>query len=384
MNKKIIKEIFWLRALACLAVVTVHAVYTTLGHYEQRIGTFSEYILILLRFLAFFGTPAFVFISELLLSRSYPAGVPKGFFKKRVQFLLVPFLFMAVVYAVMLGNTWSETAERMLNNWFLAGFTGYFVLIIFQFYLLHVLLHKKLRTWPAKIVLPAALLINGAYLAFFNFSEPANIIFADQIWRSAHWLPFTGWIFYFTLGYYAGRNYEEFLALLHRKKKLFFALPAVSMLLLIALVRTDILTVVSSKRIDILLYTTGMIGVIFILASYRKTVPGFIMTINKYSFNIYLLHNIFLYNLPFIKFMHPIIYFAFTFCIGVAAPIFISRLLSDWKYTPYLIGKTLPAPKGHRVVKQLKNKVNTGSRSNGGYGRRRIIYGPQNGESSVR
>jgi hypothetical protein len=43
-----------------------------------------------------------------------------------------------------------------------------------------------------------------------------------------------------------------------------------------------------------------------------------------------------------------------------------------------------PAPKGHRVVKQLKNKVNTGSRSNGGYGRRRIIYGPQNGESSVR
>ncbi|WP_088035490.1 acyltransferase family protein [Evansella clarkii] len=384
MNKKIIKEAFWLRALACLAVVTVHAVYTTLGHYEQSIGTISEYTLILLRFLAFFGTPAFVFISELLLARSYPDRVPKGFFRKRVKFLLVPFLLMAVVYAVMLGNTWTETAERLFNNWFLAGFTGYFVLIIFQFYFLHVLLHKKLRNWPAKIVLPAALLINAAYLAFFNFSEPANIFFAEQIWSSAHWLPFTGWIFYFTLGYYAGRNYEKFLALLHRKKKLFFALPAVSMLLLIVFVRTDILTVVSSKRIDILLYTTGMISVIFILASYRKKVPGFIMTINKYSFNIYLLHNIFLYNLPFISFLHPIMYFAFAFCIGVAAPILISRLLSGWTYSPYLIGKTLPAPKGHKVKKQMRNSVTTGCRSYGGYSRRKTIYGPHNEESSAR
>ncbi|WP_269758464.1 acyltransferase family protein [Thalassobacillus sp. C254] len=69
-----------MRAIACLAVVVIHSVNITLTNYEHTVSQFEEYFLIAVRFAAFFGTPAFVFISELLLARSYPNKVPHGFF----------------------------------------------------------------------------------------------------------------------------------------------------------------------------------------------------------------------------------------------------------------------------------------------------------------
>lgn len=104
---RVINEIFWIRALACLAVAIIHSVNTTLMNYEDIISQPDNYILIAVRFAAFFGTPAFVFISEMLLAHVYPDNLPQGFFRKRIKYLLFPFIFIGIVFAFMLNQTWS-------------------------------------------------------------------------------------------------------------------------------------------------------------------------------------------------------------------------------------------------------------------------------------
>ncbi|WP_096186595.1 acyltransferase family protein [Evansella halocellulosilytica] len=345
MEKKIIHEAYWLRAISCIAVVITHAVNTTLANYEQTIPQIDEYALILVRFMAFFGTPAFVFISELLLAHSYPNGVPKGFFMKRIKFLLIPFAFMALVFAVVESNSQTELFQNTFLNLFLGGYTGYFILIIFQFYLLHVFLHKQLSKWSPKIILSLTFIINIGYLAFFNFTEPANSPYAAYIWERGYWLLFVGWLFYFALGYYCGKNYQLLKEKLVEYKMLVPVIPIGAMLLLIFLVRSDILDIVSSKRVDMVIYTTGMIFTIILLTSVFKQVPKLILFISKFSFNIYLIHKIFLYYLQPIDFLPPLAYFVFATVYAIIGAILVSKILSIIPFSPFLIGKTIPVPK---------------------------------------
>ena len=61
------------------------------------------------RTLLMFSTPAFIFISEFLLARSYPKGVPAGF-KERGKVIFVPFLFIAAVDAILMKSVAEEGA----------------------------------------------------------------------------------------------------------------------------------------------------------------------------------------------------------------------------------------------------------------------------------
>ncbi|PYZ91967.1 adhesin [Salipaludibacillus keqinensis] len=343
-ESKVIKEIYWLRALACLAVVVTHAVNTTLSNYEMNIHQSEEYFLIALRFIAFFGTPAFIFISELLLAYSYPNGVPKGFFMKRVKFLLLPFAFMALVFAIITTDTLYAFMEQLVLNLFLGGYTGYFVLIIFQFYLLHIFAKKFLDKWPPFKVIAVSLVISSSYLAIFHFTNPPSFTFGEYIWQRGHWLPIFGWLFYFTLGYYCGKHYQLLIEKILPYKKLIYFMPFISISIVFLLVRSDILTVVSSKRIDYLIYTTAMIAVILLVAYQIKKVPKFVLFISKYSFNIYLLHTAFLYFFPYIDFVHPLLYFVLAMTMSITASVMVVKLSSLWTFSPYLVGKTLPIP----------------------------------------
>ncbi|WP_100372162.1 acyltransferase family protein [Bacillus sp. FJAT-45037] len=342
MNKQLINEAFWIRAIACLAVATTHAVDTTLANYEYSANQLEEHLLILLRFMAYFGTPAFVFLSELLLAKAYPNDVPKGFFKKRIKFLLIPFVSIGLLFAFLISDSLLEAIRQAFVHIFLGGYYGYFILIIFQFYLLHVLLQKHLKNWSPKLVLSLAFIINVSYLGFFNFTEPVNTsAAAEYIWLRGYWVPFLGWIFYFVLGYYCGRNYEALKVKLFEHKKKILILPVLSIALIVVLVLTDILNVVSSKRVDMLLYTMSMIFAIIVLTMKINRVPVFIKFISKYSFNIYLLHKFILYVMVPIDFLNPLVYFVFVYIVAVGGSIVLAQLLSKVKYSEYIIGKQL-------------------------------------------
>ncbi|MFC5711242.1 acyltransferase family protein [Thalassorhabdus alkalitolerans] len=352
-NGSVINEIFWIRTLACLAVVLVHSVNTTLDNYEHSITQTEEYLLIALRFAAFFGTPAFIFISEVLLAHAYPNQVPKDFFKKRIKFLLVPFAFMAVVFALVLSDSFMGFWEEVLFNLFLGGYTGYFILIIFQFYLLHVLLTKHLRKWNPKKVLFWAFIINTAYLGLFHFTEPAAVPLGEYIWLRGHWVPFIGWIFYFVLGYYCGRNFELLKNKIQKHKKIIFIWPTAAFLAMVVLVRGDIIDVVSSKRIDNLVYTTGVIFFIILLTMKARKVPWFVSLISRHSFHIYLVHTLFLYYLPPIEGVNPLVYFLLAAVYCVLSSIITAKiLLSLSSVSNLLIGKTIVTPQDLRKANQ--------------------------------
>ncbi|WP_368504908.1 acyltransferase family protein [Alkalihalophilus sp. As8PL] len=344
MSKQFINEAFWIRAIACLAVATTHAVDTTLANYEYSANQLEEHLLILIRFMAYFGTPAFVFLSELLLARSYPNYVPQGFFKKRIKFLLIPFISIGILFAFLISDSWQEGLRQAFVHIFLGGYYGYFILIIFQFYILHVLLQKYLRNWSPKIALTIAFAINVLYLGFFNFTEPMNNAAAEYIWLRGYWVPFLGWIFYFVLGYYCGKNFEVLKEKLFENKKKILLLPFLSITLIVVLVLTDILHVVSSKRVDMLLYTMSMIFVIIVLTMTIDRVPIFIKIISKYSFNIYLIHKFILYLMPTIDFLNPLLYFIFVYMVAVGGSIILAKLLSKVKVSKYIIGKQLMVP----------------------------------------
>ncbi|WP_158736709.1 acyltransferase family protein [Alteribacillus sp. YIM 98480] len=343
-KERVINEIFWIRALACLAVVVIHSVNTTLNNYGSVISQTDNHLLISVRFAVFFGTPAFVFISEMLLAHVYPENLPQGFFRKRIKYLLFPFIFVGIIFAFIMNDTWSEIGTGIFLNVFAGNYTGYFILVIFQFYILHYFFHRHLKKWEPKTVLIFSLLINIAYLSVFNFTEAPGNLIADYIWERGYWLVFFGWVFYFTLGYYCGVNYHSLKKKLLAYKWLVLLLPMISLLTVFILTRAEVLDVVSSKRVDNIFYTVSIIFLIILLTSRLQSVPKWVSFISKYSFNIYLLHKVFLYYLPVIEGMSPLMYFIAAFAFAVGSSVVASWFVSSFNWSSYFIGKTLPVP----------------------------------------
>ncbi|ADU30321.1 acyltransferase family protein [Evansella cellulosilytica] len=351
MGRPIINEAYWLRAISCLAVAVTHCVNTTLGNYEESIPQLEEYFLIVIRFIAFFGTPTFIFISELLLAHSYPNKLPQDFFIKRVKFLLIPFIFIGLVFAILVSNSLKDILYEWLINLFLGGYHGYFILIIFQFYILHAALHKYMVKWPAKKVLLIAFFINAIYLSIFNFTEPIAGKVGEYFWLRGYWVPFLGWLFYFVLGFYCGRHFKLLKAHIEQQKYMMYILPFLFISVICILTRSHILDVVSSKRVDMLFYTVSVIFFIILVTMNRVKVPKFIYIISKYSFNIYLLHKILLYFLKPIGYLNPVIYFIFSFIYSVLGAVIIAKALGYFSFSKFLIGKTIPIPKEDGVQK---------------------------------
>src|SRR5699024_6132607 len=234
-KRKYLNEIVFLRSIACLCIAVVHSLHRahtdttfSINYYDTLVN--SIYVLLT------FGTPTFIFISMLLISYSYPNGLPKGFLWRRFQLILLPFIFMAFFYSadmnifnqLLAGNmtevfssaTWSTILSNVIGN-LMGGYHGYFILVIFQFYILAYFLYKFLaRSNPLRIIL-FSLIINVIYLAVFNFTEPPSDSEAMlYFWRKGHWIPFVGWIFYFSLAFYCGLYYKQFLNILKNHSNL--------------------------------------------------------------------------------------------------------------------------------------------------------------------
>lgn len=292
MERKLNSEMFVLRSIACLSIALLHALYRV---YDDGNTPWVESVGLLLTF----GTPVFVFISQFVLSFAYPDGIPAKFWEKRIKYILLPYFFFGALYAGLKGLDMAGSEGIPLlqafwyflwRHWLLGDFHGYFILIIFQFYALFLLFQKHAKKFTPRSILIASFVINVAYLGFFNFTKPVDTVAAQYIWEKLYWVFSPGWIFYFTVAYYLGRNEAWFREKLKQFRLAVYVLPVVTGAFVLFVNEQGWITAHSSKRIDMLLFAMSMILLLFTVASALKKVPRVLEWSSRYSFGIYLLH----------------------------------------------------------------------------------------------
>ncbi|MBU9722056.1 MULTISPECIES: acyltransferase family protein [Bacillaceae] len=346
MKSSLINEIFIMRSIACLSIVFLHAIGIGLEAIPaENIGANTAVLFDSINVFLYFGTPMFIFISEFLIAYSYRnKPIPDNFLKKRFKWIFLPFLFMAFFYSIPYMTSFSDWGIKFLLNAVIGDFHGYFVLIIFQFYFLHLLLYKTLKRAKPQLVLGISFLITFGYLSIFNFTTALNIPFGDYIWDRFFWVPFLGWAFYFTLGFYCGFYYEKFIVFLDKYKVWIITAPVVSTFTLLFLYHNNILIEHSSKRVDMIFHTTAITLFMFYMVRLIRNIPSTLVSISQYSFGIYLLHMFYMnvidyvYQLYYPKifgFLYIVLLFLFSTFLSVAT----IHYMNKWKYGQYLVGK---------------------------------------------
>lgn len=367
LKKELVPEVIWLRCIACLAIVAIHCINLTFTNYEGSLASQTVTLLEVIKLGLLFGTPAFVFISEFLLARSYSTYIPDKFLWKRVRYILIPYFTMAVVYAFYSLIRSDELTTyslivKILRNIVVADYIAYFIIVIFQFYILHIIFTKYFQALSPKLFIPLCLAINLLYLGFFNFVPPLQFIpGAEYIWTRLYWVAFPGWLFYFSVAYQCGKNYAAFKEFLNRNIKWIILLPILTFLAITSLTFTMILPEANSKRIDILFYALSMIFVIFYLASKLKRIPWVIDQISRYSFGIYLLHLMFVQTISkFFYGLNAFVNLPLTFILSTSLSILLTYLLHKLKIGSYFVGKIgVSFSSANKANKQNNNWVET-------------------------
>jgi|SRR5690625_251043 len=351
-SQNLINEVFWLRCIACLAVTLGHAIHN--GYFFYPNLTIYHSGAYILNMAVLFGVPVFIFISEFLLANKYINKVPAGFIKKRIKILFFPFLFMNAIYAFINLQTWSFSGffVKLAGAIFLGKSAVYFILIIFQFYFLHMYLSKYLNRLSPKIIIPLSFIINILYLAVFNFLESPNNALAHYIWSTGYWLPFVGWIFYFVLGFYCGKNYQTVINIL--RKKGLILLPFIGLMIMLIMNKYFLINQ-DSKRLDMLLYASSVIFFIMYISTFIKRVPGFVVIISNYSFSIFLLNVFFLELLKYIEppsFFNILTYSFTVFLLTLTLCMSTAYLLNKFRVGKYLVGRVMQFKVNQRGVEK--------------------------------
>lgn len=328
--------IFWMRAIACLSVVMIHSITTTFYKFDMPN---NGYILRLFQLLILYATPMFVFISEFLLAKQYKTQVKEGFVKQKLLTLGIPYILINLGLAYVYGhpNNFMDYLKSVEFMMFHGGTLTYFIVIIFQFYALHILFAKYLVKFnPFKIII-FSLIITTLFWAMRTFITPPDIIYVSWLWHREGWMIFIGWLSYFFLGFYMGYYYEELMRNIRKYTTHIISGTVIATLIVIFNYLSGFLTLVDSKRVDTPIYVTMIILLFFLISSYTKYVPKFFIFISNYSFSIYLVHYFFVHRLGTLH-HHPVMNVIFTFTLTIVFSICIAYIVNQWKYGKYIVG----------------------------------------------
>lgn len=365
-SHSLVHQIFFIRFVACLCVVFIHAITDTLIVYE--LDPITTKALKNIQVVVMFATPVFVLISEFVLGFSNSKA--KGFWSKRIQFILLPYLVIGFVYAIIpyieKGFANFELVPflvRVLKIYFPGSWHGYFVVIIFQFYILHYFFKHLLDRYSAKIMIPLSFIVNFFFLYYTNFAPHIdNPIMHWYYENKISTILVAGWIFYFVVAYYCGTHIHTFQRLLEKYRIWIFSGTVVNLAVILYLVNNNILAGISSKRVDMVLYTVFMFFTLYYIATKMKKIPHWMMVVSQTSYAIYLLHPLFQVNLLRNMILKDLnlnfgIYIAILTIIGILGPAGVAILLNRWKYGALIVGKVRFLEKKVEKVSEQKKKT---------------------------
>lgn len=349
MSKSRLGALDILRALAAIAVVVIHITAGPMVTLPRESPSFL--LASLLNEWARFSIPAFVLLSGLVLAYGYG---PDREFKtgtylwKRLKSIGVPYLLWSALYMLFRGyveQNWTGLLPRfgaaLIEG--SAMYQLYFVVLIFQYYLLFPLVRPLLqKRWFNWVVL-GALLLQLLLMAdtFYGWVHPKGAFLTWASYYRDRLFPW--WIGYFFLGTWLGvapARLERLKAWLWPIAGAAVALLGWMMFEYVSLVKNPTISVgfaASGFRPTAYLYaiigTGAILGWGARLAQGEGWLRRFLNNIGRHSFGIYLIHPLFLWGVD--RFatrlqLHPLAYLglvtASVFALSWAATWVVQRL----------------------------------------------------------
>ncbi|WP_164525545.1 acyltransferase family protein [Siminovitchia acidinfaciens] len=326
-----IKEWNLLRAVACLSIVFLHSTTQT----SRIVGHLQNDFYSLGRILLCFATPTFIVLSIIILANRYSNKMPDNFWKKRIKFILIPFISFGIIDALV-SKYFNENIliwEKILENIFTGNFVGWFILVIFQLYALHhLVVHFKLAM---RWFLPTSLLLMFSYLYMIN-SGLVNL--GD--YSHMNKLPIIAWLGYFSFAFIIGKHYSRISLFLFRYRWWTLLLVAISLIIVYFSYEAGIRGV-HSRRLDLFPLVFSISSAIL---AWGQLIPNnnLINIISNYSFGIYLIH--WQYQRIFATYISNLFssYLAnvtVLFVISLLASIFTVKLISVIPFGSFIVGK---------------------------------------------
>lgn len=382
-KRKHIQELYYIRAIAALGILIIHAtgvfaVYSEFNSKAMYLGIFAN------QFFRF-GSPIFMMISGLVLFYNYRGMEEfdaKGFYKKKLLYIIIPYVIWSVIYfgyrsyySGVPFNIWQITIllKEILDG---SSFSHlYFMTLIVQFYLILPLfikfLTKPMRESPIKLFtilffLQAIVLIYGRY-----FRDP-NATGLVGLFNIYYWKSIFGWFFYFLAGGILGIHYGRIANIIEQNIKPISIFYILTTCFYIGQVYysiwkntgRDYYDNFGSIRPETLIYAIATMPMLIWIT--RRMVGKFkiIKTFGTYSLGIYFAHPIVLEEIKFRVFeRYPYIFgygrltSMFTLVsLGIIITILLVLMIATLKYRWIVLGR-IPQFKIGKKTKELEAEI---------------------------
>ncbi|MCJ0951400.1 acyltransferase family protein [Mammaliicoccus sciuri] len=341
MNRK--HEITYARAIFCLIIVGVHILSRYLNDVELQ--DHNRMIVVTFQILILFGTPCFIILSESLISMVYKDKLPNNFLVKRFKYIMIPYFSIGTFYVYSkykLGSNEESFWQLFKENLLIGDWDGWFVMAIFQFYILHLIFHKILSKANPIIMIVISFVISLTH-SYLMYNNDAYSNWWNDFYPLFHRTNILYWLFYFVFGYYLGKYYNEVLSFMEKKLKwLVVSLVILALSIIYSIYQNDV-TFVQSNRYDIILYSSLVfIFVLVISKKLSKFNISFLFFIGEISFFIYLTHKIMLYYMAKYTFHFIDQFFMYnitTYIFALSLSVGLAVVLSFLPFSRFIIGR---------------------------------------------
>ncbi|KQL49897.1 hypothetical protein AN963_09460 [Brevibacillus choshinensis] len=314
-RKERITELDLIRSFAFLAVVYQHVI----GVYMRKPGVDEQTAIIygMLFHLLKFAVPAFIFMTGLVLFYNYYERIHyPSFIRKRVMEILVPYGIWSAVYLALQPKPWRAEGETVwvIFKSIMTGTASYhlwFVVMIFQFYLLYPLWQRVFRAVrdfasnQTRVVISIGFigLLYGCLVWFSARYIPTHGFRFDVAWLDTYWIKYRDrnafyYFFYFLMGGLAAVTLAQFRQTVKRQ----WLWISAGFVLLYGYIGYELfrdsghgminLNVATSLKPSMFLYTVAQLLLVYFLALWIGKWKGskWFALLGKYSYGAYLIH----------------------------------------------------------------------------------------------
>ncbi|MDR9833174.1 polysaccharide intercellular adhesin biosynthesis/export protein IcaC [Staphylococcus coagulans] len=334
-------ELIYLRAVTCMIIIFTHL----LTEYMRQInGNQIEQLKLIyyVQNIFIFGTPSFMILTQLLTTLNY-TNVTLAYLWGRIKYIFLPYILIGTFYCFSESKiTQTPFLKQCYENLILGRWHGYFIIVILQFALLSYVLFKiSPRIFDSKLILALSFALQYSFLHLLNTNQTFSQNFKTFYPLSENTF-LIGWIFFFFLGAYIGRNYPIIVQFLMHYVFIVILLTMLAFLAFVLNQQHNYWNVTSFNENLIFYHLFMFLLLLALCLQFKQVMFDSVNLVSAFSFFIYLFHPIVLSSLyEYFKnfsdltfvFIGISLLFTLGICIGVGL------LLREFKIFRFVIGK---------------------------------------------